>query len=480
MKDRLRGAVEHATKLGASYADIRLLNLVTENIQVKNGTVEAITSRETMGFGIRVIANGSWGFASSSQVDENEMKRIADLAVQIAKASSTLKKDDVVLADTEIHRDRYVTPIKSDPFGVPLKSKLAVLLEADKLLRARDGVKIAQTNMRFFRTEKTFISSEGADIEQVIYESGGGIAATAIEGDQMQIRSYPNSFRGNYGTAGYEFIEGLDMVSHAPRVAEEAVALLKAKECPSKTTSLIIGGSQLALQVHESCGHPIELDRVFGMEASYAGTSFMTPEKLNNLQYGSKIVNIFADATTPGGLGTFGYDDEGVKAQRTPIIREGLFVGYLTSRETAIKLGQRSNGTSRADGWWNIPLIRMVNVNLEAGDWEFDDLIKDTDDGILVETNKSWSIDDKRLNFQFGCEIGWEIKNGVLGDMIKNPTYTGITPEFWNSCDAICNKNHWVVWGTPNCGKGEPPQTAHVAHGTAPSRFRNVKVGVSK
>ena len=225
-------------------------------------------------------------------------------------------------------------------------------MEADKVLRAKDGVKIAQTNMRFFRTEKTFISSEGADIEQVLYESGGGIAATAIEGDQMQIRSYPNSFRGNYGTAGYEFMEGLDLVSHAPRVAEEAVALLTAKECPSKTTSLIIGGSQLALQVHESCGHPIELDRVFGMEASYAGTSFMTPEKLNNLQYGSKIVNIYADATTPGGLGTFGYDDEGVKAQRTPIIKEGLFVGYLTSRETAIKLGQKSNGTCRADGWW--------------------------------------------------------------------------------------------------------------------------------
>jgi len=480
LKDWLRGAVEHATKLGASYADIRLLNLVTENIQVKNGTVEAITSRETMGFGIRVIANGSWGFASSSRVNESEMKRIADLAVQIARASSTLKKDDIVLAETEIHQDKYVTPVKRDPFIIPLKAKLAVLLEADKVLRARDGVKIAQTNMRFFRTEKTFISSEGADIDQVIYESGGGIAATAIEGDQMQVRSYPNSFRGNYGTAGYEFIEGLDLVSHAPRVAEEAVALLTAKECPSKATSLIIGGSQLALQVHESCGHPIELDRVFGMEASYAGTSFMTPEKLNNLQYGSKIVNIYADATTPGGLGTFGYDDEGVKAQRTPIIKEGLFVGYLTSRETAIKLGQKSNGTSRADGWWNIPLIRMVNVNLEAGDWEFDDLIKDTDDGILVETNKSWSIDDKRLNFQFGCEVGWEIKNGVLGDMIKNPTYTGITPEFWNSCDAICNEKHWVVWGTPNCGKGEPSQTAHVAHGTAPSRFRNVKVGVSK
>ncbi|MCD6326651.1 TldD/PmbA family protein [bacterium] len=480
MKDWLRGAIEHAGKLDASYADIRLLNMVTENIDVKNGTVEVITSREMMGFGIRVIVNGSWGFASSSLVNEKELRRVAELAVQIAKASATLKTEDVVLADTEIFQDRYETPIKKDPFAIPLKSKIALLLEADKVLRAKKGVKISEAGMKFYRTEKTFISSEGADIDQVIYESGAGITATAIDGDKMQVRSFPNSFRGNYGTAGYEYIENLNLVGQAPRVADEAVALLTAKECPSITTSLIIGGSQLALQVHESCGHPVELDRVFGMEASYAGTSFMTPEKLNKLQYGSKIVNIYADATTPGGLGTFGFDDEGVKAQRTPIIKDGLFVGYLTSRETAIKLGQKSNGAMRGDGWWSIPLIRMVNVNLEPGDWEFDDLVKDTQDGIYVETNKSWSIDDKRLNFHFGCEIGWEIKNGKIGDMVKNPAYTGITPEFWNSCDAICNKNHWVVWGTPNCGKGQPGQTAHVAHGTAPSRFRNVKVGVSK
>jgi len=245
-------------------------------------------------------------------------------------------------------------------------------------------------------------------------------------------------------------------------------------------TSLIIDGSQLALQVHESCGHPIELDRVFGTEASYAGMSFLTLDKLNNFRYGSDIVNIVADSTVPGGLGTFGYDDEGIKAQRVPIVTNGMFVGYLTSRETAAKINQQSNGAMRADGWNKIPLIRMTNVNLEPGTWKFDDLISDTEDGIYVETNRSWSIDDKRLNFQFGTEIAWEIKNGKLGRMFKNPTYTGITPQFWASCDAICNKSYWKMWGTPNCGKGEPPQTAHVGHGTAPSRFRNIKVGVMK
>jgi TldD protein len=242
---------------------------------------------------------------------------------------------------------------------------------------------------------------------------------------------------------------------------------------------IILAGDQLGLQVHESCGHPTELDRVFGTEASYAGTSFLTPEKLGNFRYGSEHVTIVADATVPGGLGTFGYDDEGVPAQRSPLVQNGLFVGYLTSRETAARLGQRSNGTTRADGWNRLPIIRMTNINLEPGDWTLADLIADTEDGIFMQTNKSWSIDDKRLNFQFGVEIAWEIQGGKLGRMLKNATYTGLTPEFWGRCDAVCNADHWRVWGTPNCGKGQPGQVAHVGHGTAPARFRLVRVGVT-
>jgi TldD protein len=236
----------------------------------------------------------------------------------------------------------------------------------------------------------------------------------------------------------------------------------------------------MALQVHESCGHPTELDRVLGTEISLAGGSFMQINGLNELKYGSEIVNIYADATVPGALGSFGYDDEGVRAQRSPIVKSGVHVGYLTSRETAPVIGQQSNGTMRADGWNRIPLIRMTNINLEPGDWELEDLIADTEEGIYFGMNKVWSIDDQRLNFQFGVECAWEVKNGKLGRMFKNPLYTGMTPQFWNSCDAICNRNHWRVWGVPNCGKGEPMQTAHVAHGASPTRFRKVKVGVSK
>ena len=270
----------------------------------------------------------------------------------------------------------------------------------------------------------------------------------------------------------------MDLAGEAPRVASEAAALLAAEPCPACETTVILDGGQLALQVHESIGHPIELDRVLGSEASYAGDSFLKPADLNTLRYGSDLVNVVADATCPGGLGTFGYDDEGVPAQRTPIITNGLFTGFLTSRETAPVIGAASNGAMRADGWSAIPLIRMTNINLMPGTWAFDDLLADTDDGIYLATNRSWSIDNKRLNFQFGTEIAWRIEGGRLTTMYKNPTYTGITPRFWNACDAVCSADHWRLWGTPNCGKGQPSQTAHVGHGVAPARFRNVQVGV--
>jgi TldD protein len=351
-------------------------------------------------------------------------------------------------------------------------------------------VTVATSSLAFWRESKTFANTEGAFIEQEIIESGGGIEAMAVdqEKSEVQKRSYPNAFGRDQRTQGWEAIVGMDLPGNAQRVGEEAVALLSADQCPSTTTTLILGATQLALQVHESCGHPIELDRVFGTEASYAGTSFLTPDTYGTFRYGSDIVSLTADATIPGALGTFGWDDEGVPAQRVPIVREGIFVGYLTSRETTQQLRdiagdrapERSGGAMRADGWNRTPIIRMTNVSLEPGEWEFEDLVVDTDDGIYMELNKSWSIDDKRLNFQFGTEMAYEIKNGKMDRMLKNATYTGITPQFWASCDAICNENHWQVWGTPNCGKGQPGQVAHTGHGAAPARFRNVQIGLMK
>jgi TldD protein len=328
------------------------------------------------------------------------------------------------------------------------------------------------------REKKYFANTEGADTEQTIIESGGGIITMAVGEGEVQTRSYPNSFGRQQVTAGWEAIEAWDLVGNAERVGSEAVALLTADPCPSKVTSIILGGAQLALQVHESCGHPTELDRVYGTEAAFAGTSFLTTEKLGTFRYGSDVVNLTADSVRPHGLGTFGWDDEGVPAQTTPLVKNGDFVGYLMSRETASKLGKTSNGCMRASGWNRIPIIRMTNISLEAGDWNLEDLIGHTEDGIYMETNRSWSIDDKRYNFQFGTEIGYEIKAGKKGRLLRNCTYTGITPTFWNSCDAVCDEDHWVMWGTPNCGKGQPLQVAHTGHGVAPARFRDVRVGV--
>ncbi len=479
MQDLASTALNIALQLGATYADVRVMERTVESISVKNGRVEALSSRVDSGFNVRVIVNGAWGFASSACMDLKEAQKIADQAVAIAKASALVGGKSPRLSPLPAQRGSYITPIKRDPFTVPLEEKVGLLLRADEAMRSVRGVSIATGNMEFGREHKVFASSEGSLIEQTLYDSGAAIVAEAVSDGEIQQRSYPNSFGRQAGTAGYEFVEVMNLPEHGQRIGEEAVKLLTAKQCPSGTMTIILDGPQTALQVHESCGHPIELDRVLGMEAGFVGKSFLTTEKLGaHYRYGSDVVNIVADATTPGGLGTFGWDDEGVPAQRTDIVKNGIFTGYLMSRDTAPELGLSSNGCVRADGWNRLPMIRMTNVSLLPGTWKLEDLIADTDEGLYLCTNRSWSIDDRRLNFQFGTEIGWEIKNGKLGAMLKNCTYTGITPDFWGSCDAICDD--WVVWGTPNCGKGEPMQVMRTGHGAASARFRNVQVGVGK
>lgn len=480
MKDLIENALNIANLKGADYADIRIVRSFVENIAVKNGIPEVVTFSEDQGFGIRVLYQGAWGFASSSRIEKKEIEEIAELAFRIARASVGIKGEKVILDATAPIVDTYKSGFSLDPFKVSIEEKLGLLTKAESQMRGKKDIKVSKATMSIFKENKIFANTQGSFIEQEILHSGAGISATAVKNNEVQQRSYPNRFRGHFAAAGYEFINSLQLIENAEKTAEEASALLYAKQCPQGKTTLILDGGQMALQVHESIGHPIELDRVLGTEASYAGTSFLTLDKLSNLQYASPIVNVTADATIPIGLGSFGYDDEGVKAQKTDIIKNGKFVGYLTSRETAPGLNQISNGTMRADNWNRIPLIRMTNINLEPGEWDFEELIQDTKDGIYMETNKSWSIDDRRLNFQFGTEIAWEIKNGKLGQIFKNPTYTGITTQFWNSCDAICNKNYWQMWGTPNCGKGEPGQVIHVGHGCAPARFRNVEVGVGQ
>ena len=482
MRDLTDRALDTAVHLGASYADTRVVHRREESIAIKSGRVEGVASGESEGFGVRVIVDGAWGFASSSRLTAEEADRVARDAVRIAKASATALRDRVVLDDRPPAHGTYETPVEVDPFGVPLETKIGDLLDADEAARRVKGVAFTETRYDAQRETRTFGATDGSWTEQTLTHVGAGVEANAIEGDEHQRRSYPDADGGPFRGGGYEYVRSLDLAGRAGPLAEEAVALLSAEQCPSGTFTVILDPTQLYMQIHESCGHPTELDRVFGTEASYAGTSFLTTDKLDEgFRYGSDLVDLVADATAPGGMGTFGWDDEGVAAQQVPLVKEGIFVGYLSSRETAPRIGRRSGGAMRADGWNRIPLIRMTNVNLlPKPGMSLDDIVADTHDGLYLASNRSWSIDDRRLNFQFATEIAWEVKGGKKGRLFKNPTYTGITYEFWRGLDAVGDESSFVMLGTPNCGKGEPGQGGHVGHACSGARFRNVKVGVGK
>lgn len=474
--------MDTALAQGASYAEVRVADIRQRYLSTKNGQPGQVRDSQSLGIGVRVIADGARGFASTGDLSRAGIDAAAARAVEIARASALCKRRDVRLAAEPRVAAQWEAECKIDPFSIPVSDCLALLLKVDAELRKVNGITLAESSMDFRHIDQLFLSSEGSEIRQTKTQTGAGYVATSFAGNEIQRRSFPNSFGGQYQTRGYELVEELDLVGNAQRIAEEAVALHQCDQCPAGERDIILGSSQLGLQIHESIGHPIELDRVLGDEANFAGMSFLTLDKLNKLKYGSELVNVVADATVAHGpgLGTFAYDDEGVAAQATPIIRDGLFVGYLTSRESAASIGQaRSSGAMRAESWNRIPIIRMTNVSLLPKHGTLADLLADTDDGIYMETNRSWSIDDRRYNFQFGTEIGWEIKRGRKTRMLKNPSYGGITTEFWNSCDAICGPEEWVLWGTPNCGKGQPMQTMGTGHGAAPARFRNVKIGVA-
>ena len=476
----LQETVRLLKRRGVDYADLRWVEETHEELIVQNGQVQHVSHSTTEGVSIRVLHRGTWGHASSCRVDAEGLRHTAGKAMEMARAAALDAPAKVKLQPVPAVRAQYRTPLEVDPFQVEMQKKIDYLLWAAQVLKEHDNVKTATATLEFYRTRKLFCSTEGSLIEQEVTESGGMLEATAVLDNEVQRRSYPTANSSSLAQAGYEHVKALDFVGQAVRVRKEAVALLRAKECPSGAATVILLPDQLILQIHESCGHPVELDRALGMELSFAGGSFLTPDVLGTYRYGSKCVNITADATLPRGCGTFGYDDEGVAAQRVPVIREGLFVGYLSSRESAAAIHQSSTGAMRADGWSAVPIVRMTNVSLEPGTGTLADLIRDTRRGILMATNKSWSIDDRRLNFQFGTEIGWEIRDGRLGQALKNPVYTGITPEFWNSCSGVAGKEEWKLYGVPNCAKGEPVQLMHVGHGASPARFEKVLVGRKK
>ncbi len=479
--DLLRLGVKLLRDAGADYGDLRHVENLTESLLVRNGVLDPALRGTDRGFGVRALVGGHWGFAGSAVETEAAVEAAVARAMAVARASALGGGDPVRLVPVEPARGAWRSDCEVDPFAVPLDEKVALLTRTVETLRRTPHVISAEASMDFYRFRKALATTEGTEVVQETVESQAGMQAVAEVDGEVQRRSHPNSFRGNCRAAGYEFVRDLDLPARAPEVAEEAVALCRAPDCPAGETTLVLGADQMGLQVHESCGHPTELDRVLGTEISLAGGSFMQLEGLGTLRYGSERVNLTADSTTPGGLGTFGWDDEGVPAGRTPLVERGVHVGYLTSRETAARAGlDRSGGTMRAESWSHTPLIRMVNVNLEPGEGTLAEILSEVKEGIYMTTNKAWSIDDRRLNFQFGLEAAWEIRKGKLGRLLRNPVYTGITPEFWGRCSAVGGAEDWLLTGLPSCGKGEPMQIMHVSHGAPPARFERVRVGVSR
>jgi TldD protein len=479
MEDVATAAVEAALAAGAGYADARVMEIRTESMSARNGVIESLDREDRTGVGVRALVGSSWGFFAIPDVATGAARRAGARATAVARASTVVPGVDLRLTPQPPTTGRWESECREDPWSVGLAEKGDLLEGVTRTMREH-GADIAEASYNVWDTHKWFVSSEGTKVEQRIVECGAGMNATAVGENETQRRSYPG-IRGQFGTRGWELVRELDLPTNAPRIAEEARMLLSAAVCPSlDATDLILGSEQMALQIHESVGHATELDRILGWEAAFAGTSWLELAKLGSLRFGSELMTITADPTLSGALGSFGYDDEGTPAHPVDIVRNGIWVGALSGRDSAALAGIPSSGGSvRADGFDRIPMVRMTNVGLEPGTDSLESMIAATDDGIFMDTNRSWSIDDKRLNFQFGCELGYEIKGGKRGRLLKNPTYTGISPRFWGALDMLGGRDEWTFWGTPNCGKGQPMQIGHTGHPAVPGRFRGIRVGVT-
>jgi TldD protein len=476
MMDESAAGVEAALAAGARYADARVMVTKTEAMSAQNGEIEDLRQSERAGIGIRALIGSSWGFFATSDLSAASIRRAGGRAAETARASSRVAGTALELSDVEAVQAEWESRCEEDPLSVSLAEK-SDLLGGLTTTMLGSGARLAQASYQIWDTDKWLASSQGHRIHQRIKECGADMSATAVGDSETQRRSYPG-IRGQYGTRGWELVRELDLPGNAERVGEEAVALLSAPPCPEATTDLILGSEQMALQIHESVGHATELDRILGWEAAFAGTSWLDLSQLGTLRFGSELMNITADATLPGALGSFGYDDEGTPAHSVDIVRDGIWVGVLSGRDSAALAGIPAGGMVRADGPDRIPMVRMTNIGLLPGPHSLEQMIAETADGILMDTNRSWSIDDRRLNFQFGCEIAWEVKDGRQGRMLRNPTYTGISPRFWGSMDMVGGASELTYWGTPNCGKGQPMQIGHTGHPAVPCRFRDVRVGV--
>ncbi|MHA2232736.1 MAG: TldD/PmbA family protein [Candidatus Hodarchaeales archaeon] len=478
-KEFLERCLSETDRFRASFAESRIFKRLTERIHMRNGSIETANIISQDGFNIRVIKDGAWGYATSSKLDMKEIPKIASDAINVAKANRQKLHKPVELTEEPIVSDNYFSPCKIDPFEVEYDEKLEVLKGADSVMReASDEIKVSKSWLDIFRVQLSFANSEGTRINQDQTFVGCLVEATAASND-VQVRDSMD-----YQMKGYEFVKEFDFETEGARAAKDALLLIrKAKKCPKGKKTLILEPFQLGLTIHESTGHPTELDRAMEFEADFAGTSFLSIDKFGtNYKYGSELVNIVCDPTIPSGLGSIRYDDEGVEAQRFHIIKNGIFRNYLTDRELAHELGyERSMGNARISNYNRIPLIRMGNLYLEPdpqGPKDIEELIAETKDGVFGLFWKSHSIDDKRFNFQFSTQLGWLIEGGELVRPLKNVCYSASTPDFWGNCDMITKSSRMYSSG-PNCGKGVPMQGMWTSEGGGWARFQNVSVFAS-
>jgi TldD protein len=469
-------AINTALQAGASYADIRISSYRSQNIFTREKRVVSVSDDEDKGFGIRVIADGTWGFAASYLLTEAEVVRVAKEAVALARANAKLQREPLKLSKEVSVRDRWQTPIKTDPFEIPLAQKVDILLGVNAEATSIAGVSYCSSSMLFVREDKLFASSEESLIEQTLHRCFPSFTATAVDPKKgfQTVSSYP----GPQGM-GYEYVEQYDWRQAAKQAGQDVVEKLSAPSVTPGKRDLILHPSHLWLTIHESIGHPTELDRALGMEANFAGTSFMTTDKLGKLRIGSDIVNVVADRTQAEALATCGYDDDGVKTQSWYLLKEGIFVDYQTTRDQAHLINKnKSYACSYSQGWRDVPFQRMPNVSLLPGKkpLSLDQLIADTEDAILIKGNGSFSIDHQRYNFQFGGQTFYEVKKGKVVGMLKDVAYQAKTPDFWQACDAICSKEEYMLGGSFYDGTGEPGQSNAVSHGCAPARFRQINI----
>jgi TldD protein len=466
-------ALKRVAAAGAEYGDVRIVRSMSQTIRGEDRRIDSIRDVEDSGFGVRVLYHGGWGFAASSVLSQEEVPRVADLAVEIARGSASLANEKTRLVDEPVHRDHVVTRCRVDPFAVPLEQKTTLLQEVMDAVQRQPEVVRSRASLWAQRDRKLFASTEGTRLEFDLMAVQGEFTATARHEDRFASRSFATP----HLRTGYESIEAANFAAHAPRIATQAVEKVAAPAVRPGLYDLVLDPEHLALTMHESCGHPSELDRALGYEANYAGTSFLTPEKRGTFRYGSRHVNLIADNTEPETLAATGYDDDGVACQRWDIVREGVFVGYCTNREVASKIGEtRSRGSSRADSWGCVPIVRIANIGLEPGTASLDDLVADVKRGIYIEGHGSYSIDQRRYNFQFGGDAFWLIENGRRTTMLRDVIYHGITPEFWNSCDGVADPRHRRRYGFITCGKGQPGQAGWMTHAASHARFRRVAV----